>query len=170
VNQGARLPLTRCLSSQDFARPVDDRWFEDYSPGAVYEYGWLHVPEQELVSYAERYDPQPIHTDPEFAARGPFGGLIASGMHTIALATRLMIDHYLSRVASMASPGIEQIAFLHPVRPDDRLMIRTVVDAARLSASKPDRGVVRTRVETVNQEHRSVASFVAVNFLRRQSA
>ena len=72
---------TRTLSD-DFAAPIDDRYFEDYLPGAVYEYGYVTVTEAEILDFARAFDPQPIHTDLEFAARGPFGGLIASGWHT----------------------------------------------------------------------------------------
>jgi acyl dehydratase len=150
----------------DFARPVDDRWFEDYEPRRSYTYGHLPVPEAEILSFAQRYDPQPIHIDKEFAARGPFGGLIASGMHTVALASRIMIDHYMSKVASMASPGIEDIRFLRPARPDDVLWIRVTVESARVSRSKPDRGLVRSRIDTHNQREEMVASFTAVNFLQ----
>src|SRR5437879_2569485 len=70
---------TRTLSDSDFAVGIDDRYFEDYVTGAVYEYGYTSVSEADIVAFAERFDPQPIHTDAQFADSGPFGGLIASG-------------------------------------------------------------------------------------------
>jgi acyl dehydratase len=76
---------TRTLSTSDFTVPREDRYFEDYLPGAVYEYGYLTVTEAEILEFAARFDPQPIHTDPGFAAAGPFGGLIASGWHTASM-------------------------------------------------------------------------------------
>ncbi len=89
----------------DFPAPIDDRYFEDYKEGSVYEYGHVSVTEAEIVEFAHRFDPQPIHTDPDFAATGPFQGIIASGWHTGSLMMRLFADHFLSRVASLASPA-----------------------------------------------------------------
>jgi acyl dehydratase len=87
---------TSTLSDNDFSAPIDDRYFEDYTPGAVYEYGHVTVSEAEILDFARAFDPQPIHVDPEFAAKGPFKGLIASGWHTGAIMMRLFADHYLS--------------------------------------------------------------------------
>jgi hypothetical protein len=83
--------------------PIDDRWFEDYKPGGVYEYGSATLTADELVDFAMRFDPQPIHIDPVYAAAGPFGGLIASGWHTAGLMMRLLADNYLSKVTSPRS-------------------------------------------------------------------
>jgi acyl dehydratase len=99
----------RTLSSTDFAVPIDARYFEDYTPGAIYEYGHLTVTEKDIVEFAEQFDPQPIHTDAVFAQTGPFAGLIASGWHSAGLLMRLFADHHLSRVASPASPGVDEL-------------------------------------------------------------
>ena len=77
---------TRTLSDSDFAVGIEDRYFEDYVAGAVYEYGYASVSQADIIAFAERFDPQPIHVDAHFADRGPFGGLIASGWHTASLA------------------------------------------------------------------------------------
>src|SRR5580692_8080245 len=98
--QGATPPSTRTLSAEDFAVPIDDRYFEDYVQGAVYEYGYVTVTEAEIVDFARAFDPQPIHVDPAFAAAGPFHGVIASGWHTAGIMMRLFADHCLSKVAS----------------------------------------------------------------------
>jgi len=160
--------LTRTLSTGDFTVPREDRYFEDYLPGAVYEYGHLTVSEAEILEFARRFDPQPIHTDPGFAATGPFGGVIASGWHTASMMMRLFADHYLSRVASLASPGIDELRWPAPVRPGDQLRLRTTIVEARPSRSKPDRGLVRTRGELVNADDRIVLDLVAMNLLGRR--
>jgi len=157
---------TRTLSEADFAVPVTDRYFEDYQPGAVYEYGYAGVTEAEIISFAERYDPQRIHIDRAFAASGPFGGLIASGWHTASIAMRMIVDHFLSEVASLASPGIDELRWAAPVRPGDSLRLRTAIVEARRSRSKPDRGLVRTRAEVLNQRDEVPLSLLAMNLIR----
>lgn len=145
---------------------MDDRWFEDYLPGTTTELGSIRVDEAEVVEFAQRYDPQPFHVDPEAAAAGPFGGLIASGWHTCALMMRLLVEQYLSPASSLGSPGVDELRWLRPVRPGDELVLRTTVEDARLSASKPDRGIVRTRVALVDQEGREVLRLLATNLVR----
>jgi acyl dehydratase len=156
---------TRTLSDSDFAVGIDDRYFEDYVAGAVYEYGYVSVTEADIIAFAERFDPQPIHTDPRFAASGPFGGLIASGWHTASLAMRLVVDHYVSRVASLASPGVDELRWPAPVRPGDSLRLRTTIMETHRSRSKPDRGLVRTRAELLNQHGQTALSLVAMNLI-----
>jgi acyl dehydratase len=156
---------TRTLGEADFATPIEDRYFEDYQAGAVYEYGYATVTAEEIVAFARRFDPQPFHADPRLAAAGPFGGLIASGWHTGGIFMRLFADHYLSRVASLGSPGLDELRWPVPVRPGDRLRLRTTTIETRRSRSKPDRGVVRTRAELLNQDGLTVLSLVAVNLL-----
>jgi acyl dehydratase len=157
---------TRTLSENDFAANVTDRYFEDYVTGAVYEYGYATVTEAEIIAFAERFDPQPIHVDAEFARTGPFGGLIASGWHTAAIAMRMIVDHYVSKVASLASPGVDELRWPTPVRPGDLLRVRTAIVETRRSVSKPDRGLVRTRAELLNQQDQTVLSLLAMNLIR----
>jgi acyl dehydratase len=164
----SKTPGSQTLSSDDFRVPIDDRYFEDYRPAAVYEYGYLTITEAEILEFARRFDPQPIHTDPGFAAAGPFGGLIASGWHTASMMMRLFADHYLSRVASLASPGIDELRWPAPVRPGDQLRLRTTIVEASPSRSKADRGLVRTRGELINQDDRIVLDLVAMNLLARR--
>ena len=164
-----RAEETRTLSDDDFAVPVTDRWFEDYHPGAVYEYGYRTVTEAEILAFAGQYDPQPIHVDPAYAAAGPFGGLIASGWHSAAILMRLFADHYLTRVGSLASPGIDELRWLFPVRPGDVLRIRVTVLEATPSRSKPDRGMVRTLIEVLNQDGNVVMSLKPMNIIARRS-
>jgi acyl dehydratase len=165
MRQGASPPASQALS-EDFAAPVDDRYFEDYVSGAVYQYGYITVSEAEMLDFARKFDPQPIHVDPEFAAAGPFGGLIASGWHTAGIMMRLLADHYLSRVASLASPGLDELRWPAPVRPGDSLRLRATVVEARRSRSKPDRGLVRTQSELINQNDEVVLRVTAMNIIR----
>src|SRR6202046_420423 len=167
--QGTPLPRTRTLGEQDFAVPIDDRYFEDYTPGAVYEYGYITVSEAEILDFARAFDPQPIHVDPEFAARGPFGGLIASGWHTAGIMMRLFADHCLSRVASLASPGIDELRWPAPVRPGDSLRLRATLVETRRSRSKPDRGLVRTSAELINTHADVVLTLTAMNLIRARN-
>ncbi|HZU89806.1 MAG TPA: MaoC family dehydratase [Stellaceae bacterium] len=150
--------------------PTEERYFEDYPEGAVFEYGSVAVTAAEIVDFARRFDPQPMHLDPAAAAQGPFGGLIASGWHTAALMMRLFAEHFLSQVASLASPGIDELRWLRPVRPGDALRIRVHVLEARPSRTQPDRGVLRTFVEVLNQEDTAVMTLKPVNLLRRRPA
>ena len=153
------------MSLSTFAAPVGERYFEHYVPGAVHEFGAIDVDETEVIDFARRFDPQAMHLDPEAAKRGHFGGLIASGWHTLGLMMRVYVEHYLSHVASIASPGIDELRWLLPVRPGDRLHLRVTILAADRSRSKPDRGMVRSRIEVVNQRGEVVMHLTAMNLL-----
>jgi len=148
-----------------FRSPIEDRYFEDYVPGAVHDCGSIGVEEGEILAFARRFDPQPFHTDPQAAQQSAFGGLIASGWHTASLMMRLFVDHYLSRVASLSSPGVDELRWLKPVRPGDVISLRvTVVETIR-SRSKPDRGIVRSYIEVRNQRNEVLMTMKALNLL-----
>jgi acyl dehydratase len=142
------------------------RYFDDYVPGTTHDCGSVSVSQAEIISFAVQFDPQPFHVDPEAAARGPFGGLIASGWHTAALVMRQLVDHYLPAEASLGSPGMDEIRWLDPVRPGDTLRVRATVAEARRSQSRPDRGIMKTVIEAVNQDGRTVMRATGANFLR----
>jgi acyl dehydratase len=146
--------------------PEDDRYFEDYLPGSVFEYGEIRVEEAEIVEFARRYDPQLIHIDRDAAASGPFGGLIASGWHTATIMMRLLVDRFLPKAASLGAPGIDELRWIRPVRPGDVLRLRVSILEARRSRSKPNRGMVRTLVEVLNQNAEVVMSLKPVNLIR----
>ena len=144
---------------------TSDRYFEDYVRGATYDCGSVEVTEADILDFARRYDPQSFHVDAAAAADGPFGGLIASGWHTASLMMRLYADHYLSTVSSLGSPGVDELRWPRPVRPGSVLRLRATVTEARLSRSKPDRGLVRTRVEFVDAEDDVVFSASLLNLI-----
>ncbi|CCG03451.1 MaoC family dehydratase [Blastococcus saxobsidens] len=149
---------------------MSERWFEDYVVGTTTEHGSIRVDEDEVLDFGRRFDPQPFHIDPDAAATGPYGGLIASGWHTCALMMRLLAQEYLSPASSLGSPGIDELRWVRPVRPGDELLLRTTVDEARLSRSKPDRGLVRTRVELANGDGDVVLSLTAMNLILTRPA
>ncbi len=153
-----------------FTTGMDDRYFEDYVPGAVHEFGAIEVKESEMIDFARRFDPQPFHTDPLAAKESVFGGLIASGWYTASLMMRLFVDHYLSHVASLSSPGVDKLRWLKPVRPGDKLSLRVTVSETKRSRSKPDRGIVHSYIEVLNQNAEIVMTMKAMNLLARREA
>ena len=144
---------------------ISERYFEDYRAGSVHEIGSVRVDKDEVIEFARRYDPQVFHTDEEAAKRTLFGGLIASGWHTAALMMRLLADNFISKVASLGAPAVDELRWHLPVRPGDVLSVRAWVLDTRRSRSKPDRGVMRTRVEVTNQRGELAMSLTAVNIL-----
>jgi acyl dehydratase len=158
------------MAADTFTVPINERYFEDYIPGKAYEYGPISVSESEIVDFAKKYDTQPIHTDPQAAAKRHFGGLIASGWHTSALMMRLYSDNFISSVAAIASPGVDELRWIKPVRPGDSLSIRVTVLDSRRSQSKPQLGMVRVLIEVMNQNNELVMSLKPMNLLRCRTA
>jgi len=129
---------------------------EDIEPGSVTAYGGVTVHKDEMIAFARSFDPQPFHID-EAAARESFSGtLIASGWHTAALHQRMLCDAFLNEASCLGSPGVEQLQWLRPVVPGDRLTARRSVLERRVSRSKPDRGAVLFRFEVDNQRGETV--------------
>jgi acyl dehydratase len=149
-----------------FTTSVEDRYFEDYVLGTVHEFGSIDVEESEIINFARRFDPQPFHTDPAAANQSVFGGLIASGWHTASLTMRLLVDHYISHVASLGSPGVDELRWLKPVRPGDTLSIRVTLLEAQRSSSKPDQGFIRGFTEVLNQHGEVVMTMKSGGFIR----
>jgi acyl dehydratase len=146
--------------------PFKERYFEDYQVGETAEFGDYAITEQEIVEFAKRYDPQPFHVDPAAGEKTIYGGLIASGWMTGSIMMRLLVDHFISPLASMGSPGIDEVRWHKPVRPGDRLHLRVTVMEKRRSESKPDRGVIRMQQEALNQDGETVMSFRGMGMYR----
>ena len=155
--------------SSGFTTTPDNRYFEDYVTGSVHEFGSIVVDEQEAIDFGKRFVPLSYHTDREAAKNSIYGGLIASGWHTAALMMRLYTDNYLSKVANLGSPGVDELRWDKPVFPGDELSIRVTVLEARRSASKPDRGILRSYIEVLNQKREVVMSLKSVNFVRSRT-
>lgn len=144
------------------------RALEDFHVGDVVDLGSVVVDEVEMLEFARAYDPQPIHVDPEAAARGAFGGLIASGWLTASLFMRLYVNEVLNRAQALVSPGVEELRWLRPVRAGDVLRGRYEVLEVTPSERDPSRGTVRGRGELLNQEGEVVLRLVARNLFSRR--
>ena len=138
--------------------------FSEFHPGQQIEAGPYRVSDQEIVAFASAYDPQWFHTDAIAAAEGRFGGLIASGWHTCSIAMRLVVDAALQGSESFASPGLEYVKWLAPVRPGDALSLRAEVLETRRSAKSSDLGILRWRWQLFNQDNTEVLALEATSF------
>lgn len=145
--------------------------WEDFTPGWRYESAAATLDAAQIKRFARQYDPQSYHTDETAAKATPFGGLIASGWHTCAIAMRLMCDGYLLESSCVGSPGIEELRWLKPVRPGDNLRLRATVLEQTPSRTQSNRGTVKFRWEVLNQRDEVVCSmFGRQHYLRRVPA
>ena len=146
-------------------------YFEDFVVGRTDEFGDYAVTREEIVAFAEQYDPQPFHLDDKAAEKSLFGKLCASGWHTCAMMMRMLVDRMdEQRSASLGSPGVEALRWLKPVFPGDRLRVRMTVEAAVPSKSRPAVGVVTTRNEVLNQQDEPVMTMQSTIFFARRPA
>jgi acyl dehydratase len=136
--------------------------FAEFHPGQIIEAGPYVLAEDEMLQFADRYDPQWFHTDPNAAQGGPFGGLIASGWQTCGIAMRLIADRALAGSESFASPGIDYIKWPHPVRANDSLRVRAEVVDVRRARTKP-MGILRWRWQLFNQDDVEVLDLQATS-------
>ena len=144
--------------------------FEDFSPGESLEYGDRLVTAEEIVEFAREFDPQPFHLDDEAGRETQAGGLIASGWQIAALLMRLNCDEFLLRCASQGAPGTDEINWLKPVRPGDRLRVRRTTLSARASRSRPQTGLVEFLFEVFNQNGEIVMTQKGTFFIGRRPA
>ena len=144
------------------------RYWEDFSVGETTDLGDVEVTREEIVEFAQRFDPQPFHVDEAVAGDGPFGGLIASGWHTAALFMGLFVRGILLDSASMGSPGVEELRWTAPVRAGDRLTGRVTVTRVQESSKRPDRGTVFTTSEVLNQDGVVVMTMKARGYFARR--
>ena len=143
-------------------------YFEDFTVGRRFESPSLAITEAEILEFARRYDPQPFHVDADAARDSPYGGLIASGLHTLTLTFKLFLETGALAVSSLGSPGLDEIRWLLPVRPGDTLRVVVEVAAARPSSSKPDRGIATLRYQAFNQHGQTVLTMTGHQLLRRR--
>ena len=142
------------------------RYFEDFKPGDVMTHNGISLSQDEILEFASKYDPQPFHTDPAAAAQTIYGGIIASGWQTASTTMRMMYESFIKDSSSMGSPGLDSIRWLIPVRPGDVLTLRVTVQETRRSRSKPDRGIVISNTETLNQHGEVVMTFSGMSMYR----
>jgi acyl dehydratase len=147
------------------------RYFEDFTVGLSFRSpAAIAVSAERIQSFAAEFDPQPSHLDEAAAREGLFGGLIASGWHTAAVAMRLLVDSDLGLAGRGAGLEIESLKWLRPVRPNDRLRLEGSVTETRPSQSRRDRGVVKFRTLVFNQRDELVLDAVHVTMVQRRSS
>ncbi len=143
-------------------------FFDDFEVGFRFETGSKSLSEAEIIEFARKYDPQPFHIDPAAAAESIYGGIIASGFHTLTLAFELILAANVWNEASMGSPGLDEIRWKMPVRPGDSLRVTGEVTEVQPSASRPDRGRVVFRYDILNQNDARVAYYYVIQLLKRR--
>ena len=144
------------------------RFFDDFRLGEVFETERRTVSEAEIVRFAEEFDPQAFHTDPIIAKNSRFNGLVASGMHTLSLSMGQFFRSGVLIEANLGSPGIDELRWLLPLRPGDSLRQRFEVTELTPSKSKPDRGLVRMRHDTLNQRDELIMQFSCMHIAKRR--
>lgn len=142
--------------------------YEDIEEGAVHDVGSFVANEAEIRSFAERYDPQPIHVDPDAAADSIFGGIIASGWYTASACMRLLVDEFFSETVSMGSFGMDELRWRTPVRPGDTVSAELEIVEKIDSTSRDDRGYIKVDVTATNQDGDEVVYWRATNIIGRR--
>ncbi|ELZ09830.1 MaoC domain-containing protein dehydratase [Natrinema thermotolerans DSM 11552] len=144
------------------------RYYEDIEVGETREFGEYHVTKEEVLEFAEQYDPQPFHTDEEAAEESAFGELVASGWHTAAMCMRMLVDGPIQDRASMGARGVDELRWKQPVKPGDTLSVRTEIVDKRVSESDPTRGYVDSKLEGINQDDDVVISWIGLGMIARR--
>ena len=150
--------------------PASFLYFDDFKPGDKFQSAPLLISEALIVEFGRFYDPQVFHLDPEAAKETIYGGLIASGLQTIALTFKLFFETGALDASSLGSPGLDEIRWKLPVRPGDSLHVVGEVLESRPSTSKADRGIVRVLYTTLNQRDEVVMTLIGNQLLRRRPA
>ena len=145
-----------------------ERYFEDFAVGQRFRSGTVTVTADAIKAFARQFDPQPFHVDEEAAKASFFGGLVASGWHTAALSMRLIVDSDMRPAGGTIGAGTDGISWPRPVHPGDVLCVEGEVIEARASRSRPDLGIVKVRVQTLNQRGEAVQIFIPALMVRRR--
>ena len=142
------------------------QYFEDFRVGQRIKFDRYAVMQSEIVEFAKQYDPQVFHVDDSHSLTAELGGIMASGWHTTAIFMRLAVDAYIGNAAVLTSPGVDELRWLAPVRAGDMISGEAIVEEARLSVSKPDRGILTTGVRLWNQQEVDVLRLRTHAFIR----
>ena len=147
------------------------QYFEDIEIGTVHRFGGYAVTREEVVAFAQKYDPQPFHLSDEAAAATHFGRLSASGWHTCAMTMAMLVENLKNnRQAGLGSPGVDELKWLKPVYPGDTLSVETEVLEKRASASRPEMGIYKSRITVLNQDGVAVMTMVSNGLIRTRPA
>ena len=144
-------------------------YFEDLEVGKEVEFGHYDVTREEVLEFARKYDPQPFHLSDEAAAKTHFGRIAASGWHTTAMTMAVIVRRMGDEPqASLGSPGIDELRWLKPVYPGDRLTVRGTIIDKTPSRSKPDLASFRTQTVVSNQDGNAVLRFTSIVLIKRR--
>ena len=143
-------------------------YYEDVEVGDVTEHGSTTVTKEEIVEFAEEFDPQPFHLDEAAAEESIFGGLAASGWHTASMCMRLLVDGVLNDQASQGAAGVDELRWKRPVRPGDTLSIEVEILEKEPHPRDPTRGRLRTELRGYNQDDEEVISWVGLAMIERR--
>ncbi|MBO9504718.1 MaoC family dehydratase [Qipengyuania flava] len=143
------------------------QFYEDIAVGQQSAFGHYEVTREEVIDFAQKYDPQPFHLDDEAAAKTHFGRVSASGWHTCAMTMSMLVANLTAnKQAGLGSPGVDELRWKKPVYPGDTLRCETEVIEKRRSASRPEMGVYRSRVRVLNQDDLPVMTFISNGLIR----
>jgi acyl dehydratase len=145
-------------------------YFEDFKPGTVTDYGPRLVTREEIVAFAAEFDPQPMHLDEDAARSSMLGGLAASGWHTCCLMMRMAADGFVLNSSSMGAPGVDEVKWLKPLRPGIRITLRTTILDTRASNSRPEMGLVKVRMEVLDDERAPLMVLITSMIMGRRAA
>lgn len=145
-------------------------YFEDISIGDKTVGGTKTVTKEEILAFAQKFDPQFFHVDEAAAEKSIYGGIIASGWHTGAMLMRMMVDSMVNKRAGLGSPGFDDLRWILPVRPGDVLRFESTVIETRKSMSRPDMGVIRAQVNVFNQNDEKVMSVKTIGMMKTRPA
>ncbi len=147
------------------------KYFEDIEVGSRNSFGNYKVTREEVIEFATKYDPQAFHLNDEAAAKTYFGKVSASGWHTCAMTMRMLVDDMAGQdVASLGSPGVDEIRWLRPVYPGDTLRCESEIIDKRQSSSKPEMGSYRSKITILNQDDQPVLTMVSIGLIRVRSS
>jgi len=149
---------------------LEANYFEDFEINSCQEYGSYLVTEEEILEFASKYDPQPFHLSDEAGKAMIFGGLCASGWHTGSIAMRMTVDNMPANSAGLGSPGLDELRWVKPVFPGDRLHMKSTVVSKKESKSRPEMGIVFLLNEVFNQKDELVMSFKPTVMFKKRNA
>ncbi len=142
---------------------MTDRYLEDFAVGQTFGSGRLRIDRRRIETFAAEFDPQPFHLDEQAARSTLFGGLAASGWHTAAVSMRLLVENELKPAGGIIGAGFDELRWPRPVRPDDELRVESEVLEVRPSQSRPNEGLLKLWMTTLNQNGEAVQ--VAIGYL-----
>ncbi len=145
-------------------------YFEDFKPGLLGEFGPREITRDEIIAFATEFDPQSMHLDEEAARETMLGGLSASGWHTCGVMMRMLCDWFILNSASMGANAIDEVKWLRPVRPGDRLTLRTTILETRASRGRPEMGFVSCLFEMLNASRETVMEMRSSLIMGRRAA